>query len=137
VASSKRDLLRAVPLFAGMRGDDLAAIEQLADEIDVSAGTVLTRQGGSGQEFFVIVEGRARVERDGRQLATLGPGDFLGEMALLDEKPRNATVTVEEPSRLLVIGHQDFHALLDNREIRLRVLEAVVRRIRDVEPEAE
>ena len=120
-----------------MRGDDLAAIEQLADEIDVPAGTVLTRQGGSGQEFFVIVNGRARVERDGRHLATLGTGDFLGEMALLDEKPCNATVTVEEPSRLLVIGHQDFHALLDNREIRLRVLEAVVRRIREVEPEAE
>ena len=120
-----------------MRGDGLAAIEQLADEVDVPAGTVLTRQGGSGQEFFVIVEGRARVERDGRHLATLGPGDFLGEMALLDERPRNATVTVDEPSRLLVIGHQDFHALLDNREIRLRVLEAVVRRIREVEPEAE
>jgi CRP-like cAMP-binding protein len=137
VASTKRDLLRAVPLFAGLRGGDLAAVEQLADEIDVPAGTVLTRQGGSGQEFFVIVEGRARVERDGRQLAMLGPGDFLGEMALLDEKPRNATVTVEEPSRLLVIGHPEFHSLLDNREIRLRVLEAVVRRIRAAEPDAE
>ena len=137
MASTKRDRLRSVPLFAGLRGDELADLERLTDEIDVPAGTVLTRQGGSGQEFFVIIEGGARVERDGRHVATLGPGDFLGEMALLIEKPRNATVTVKAPSRLLVIGHQDFHALLDNREIRLRVLEAVVQRIREVQPEAE
>ncbi len=137
MASSKRDLLRRVPLFAGLRDRDLAAVEQLADEIDVAAGTELTHQGGRGNEFFVLVEGRARVEKDGRTLATLGPGDFLGEIALLDEKPRTATVTLEEPGRLLVISHRDFHSLLDNRDIRIRVLEAVVQRIRRAEPEAE
>ena len=123
MAASKRDLLRRVPLFAGLGDRELSEVERSSDEVDVPAGTTLTRQGGSGHEFFVIIEGRARVERDGRVLATLGPGDFLGEIALLEERPRMATVTVEEPSRLLVLGHREFHSLLDNRDIRLRVLE--------------
>ena len=136
MATSKRDLLRRVPLFAGLGDRDLGEIEQLVDEIDVPAGTRLTREGAFGQEFFVIIEGRVLVERDGRELNTLGPGDFLGEIALLDGKPRMASVTTTEPSRLLVIGHREFHSLLDTRpDIRLRVLEALAERIRAAEPE--
>ena len=138
MSNAKRDLLRRVPLFAGLGDNDLAEVERLADEIDVTAGTVLTRQGSTGQEFFVIVEGRVRVDRDGRTLATLGPTEFVGEIALLDDKPRTATVTVEEPSRLLVIGHREFNSLIDmNRDVRLRVLEALAARIRHAEPDAD
>jgi CRP-like cAMP-binding protein len=136
MANTKRDLLRRVPLFAGLRDRDLAEIERLVDEIDVPAGSRLTREGAFGQEFFVIIEGSVRVERDGRELNTLGPGDFLGEIALLDGKPRSATVTTVEPSRLLVLGHREFHSLIDTRpDVRLRVLEALAERIRAFEPE--
>jgi CRP/FNR family cyclic AMP-dependent transcriptional regulator len=134
--SSKRDLLRRVPLFAGLGTRDLGEIEQLVDEVDVPAGQELTREGAYGHEFFVIVEGSVRVEREGRVLSTLGEGDFLGEIALLDGKPRIATVTTVEPSRLLVLGHREFNSLIDTRpDIRLRVLEALAERIRAAEPE--
>ena len=131
MARSKRELLSRVPLFAGLRGRDLEVVERLVDEVDIRAGAQLTREGTSGHEFFIIVEGKVRVEQDGRVLATLGPGDFLGEIALIDGKPRTATVTTEQPSRLLVVGHREFHSLLDRRpDVRLRVLEALAQRIR-------
>ena len=138
MADTKRDLLRRVPLFAGLRDRELSEIERLVDEIDVPAERHLTREGGTGHEFFVIVTGSARVERQGRRLTTLGPGDFLGEIALVDGKPRSATVITEEPSRLLVLAHREFHSLLDQRqEVRLRVLEALAQRIRSQAPDAD
>lgn len=136
MSTTKRDLLSRVPLFAGLGRRELDEVAQLADEVDVPAGTQLTREGAYGHEFFVIVSGRARVDRDGRRLADLGPGDFLGEIALIDGQPRSATVTVEEPSRLLVLGHREFNSLLDSRQqVRLRVLEALAGRIRRSEPD--
>ena len=138
MSTTKRDLLRRVPLFADLGSNELQEIEQLADEIDVAAGTELTHEGGTGHEFFVIIDGRARVEHDGRRLATLGAGDFLGEIALIDGKPRTATVVTDEPTRLLVLGHREFNSLLDTRpRVRLRILEALATRIRKTEPEAE
>ncbi len=137
MSSAKRKLLERVPLFAGLRGRDLEEIERLVDEVDLRERVELTRQGTTGQEFFIIVEGAVRVERDGRLLNRLGPGDFLGEIALIDGKPRMATVTTEEPSRLLVVGHREFHSLLDRRPgVRLKVLEALAERIRNNEPDA-
>ena len=85
-------------MFAGVGNRDLTEIEQLVDEVDVPAGAELTREGARGQEFFILVDGSVRVERDGRRVNTLGPGDFLGEIALIDGKPRIATVTTEQPS---------------------------------------
>src|SRR5438128_2065358 len=83
VKDAKLDLLRKVPLFSGCSSSSIAEIGTLTEEIDVPAGNVLMRQGETGEEFFLIVSGRVRIERNGRQLDSLGPGDFLGEISLV------------------------------------------------------
>ena len=131
----KLQLLATVPLFARLRGRDLERVGQLADDIDAPAGRVLIREGAIGHEFFVIVHGRVKVERDGKPLKTRGPGEFVGEIALIDEGPRLATVTTETPCRLLVLGHREFHTLLaEQPEIQLLVLKALAERVRQLEP---
>ena len=93
-------------------------------------------QGQHGWEMFVLVSGSARIERDGQSLGERGPGEVLGEIALLDGGPRTATVTLSEPSRLLVLARREFQALMDEfPEIRLRVLEAVAHRLRSLDPD--
>src|SRR5438128_5417719 len=95
------------------------------------------RQGQSGQECFLIVKGRVRIERDGRLINTLGPGDFLGEISLVDGKPRMATATAEEPSQLLVLAHREFHELLDrNPGVQKQVMMALAERVRRLEPDS-
>jgi CRP-like cAMP-binding protein len=137
MADRKLDLLRRVPLFAGLRDADLTQIERLADEVDVPSATSLTREGQFGHEFFVIVEGRVRVERDGRKINELGPGDFVGEIALIDGRPRTATVTTEAPTRLLVLAHREFRTLLDSfPQIERQVLVALAHRVREADPQA-
>lgn len=130
----KVDLLRRVPLFARCSGGSMDLISRLADEVDVPDGYVLMRQGDRGREFFMIVDGRVRIERDGVTLNTLGPGDYLGEIALLDEGPRTATAVAEGPARLFVITHQGFNSLLDSSaDIRTAILESVAARLRSHE----
>jgi CRP/FNR family cyclic AMP-dependent transcriptional regulator len=131
----KLDLLRTIPLFAGLGRRHIERLGQLCDEVDLPAGHVLMRQGESGDEAMIMVEGRARVERDGRLVAERTNG-VIGEIALLAEGPRTATVTLTEPSRLLVIGHREFHAVMDEMpEVRLAVLSELARRIRELEPD--
>lgn len=130
----KLEMLHAVPLFANLSGRNLEQLGQLAEEVDLPAGRVLMRQGASGSEMFVMVRGAALVERDGREIARRGPGDFFGEIALLSEGPRTATVTLTEPSTLVVLGHREFHSLMDaSPEIRLAVLSMLAQRIRALE----
>jgi CRP/FNR family cyclic AMP-dependent transcriptional regulator len=132
----KLDLLRRIPIFAGFDKRRLERLGMLADEIDVPAGKALMRQGEIGSDMMVIVSGRVAVERDGERLNTLGSGDFFGEIALLDGGPRTATVTTEEPSRLLVLNHREFHALMDEfPEVAGQVLTALADRIRRLEPD--
>jgi len=98
---------------------------------------VLMRQGEAGHEMFVIIRGRAEIERDGRVIAERGNGDIVGEIALVDKGPRTATVTLTEPSQLLVVGHRDFHALMEEMPtVRTQVLETLARRVRRLEPDA-
>ena len=131
---SKLEMLRNVSLFSTMSPKELAAVEQLADTVDLPAGHVLVRQGSSGAEAFVIASGGVRVERDGRELGILGPGDVVGEMALLSEAPRNATATTTEPTTLFVLAHREFHSLMDqSADVRRCVMEAVAERIRNLE----
>src|SRR5579885_3337765 len=92
--SQKIDVLRQIPLFADLSRRHLDEIAKHADEIDATAGTVLMRQGEIGHELVIIVEGEARVDRDGRELARFGDGSFVGEMALLDGLERSAAVTI-------------------------------------------
>jgi CRP/FNR family cyclic AMP-dependent transcriptional regulator len=127
----KQDLLGQVPLFAGFSEADLEELGAIADEIDVRPGTVLTREGYREGAFFVIESGTVRIERAGQTVNTLGPGEFLGEIALLDGGPRTATATAETDCRLLSMTYQMFHELLDaSPSIRAAILETVGQRLR-------
>lgn len=133
---SKLELLRRVPLLAGLGSRELEEVGRLADEIDLPAGRVLTQEGKSGDEFFLIVDGSVRVERGGQVLREMGPGEFLGEISLMDDGPRTATATTATPVRLFVIAHRQFHSLLDRFPgIQTQVLKAMASRIRHLEPD--
>jgi class 3 adenylate cyclase len=103
--------LHAVPFFSILGKKDLEAVAQQTDEVDVPAGKVITREGDLGHEFFVIEEGTAEVTQDGRTLNELGPGDFFGELALLEEERRTATVTATTPMRLIVMTRASFRTM--------------------------
>ena len=125
------ELLRKVPLFSRLERHELERVIERATEIEVPDGQVLTRQGASGQEFFVVLSGHVIVARDDQATARLGPGEFLGEIALLDGRPRTASATAEGPTRLLVIDHAQFDALLDEYpSIARQVVHALVERVR-------
>ena len=125
----RADLLRSVPLFSGCSKKELHRVAAIADEIDLRDGKVLTRQGVPGREFFVLLEGSADVVRDGKRINTLGGGDFFGEMGLISQKPRSATVTATSPVRTLVITETNFRRLLrEDPGISMKVLEAVAAR---------
>jgi CRP/FNR family cyclic AMP-dependent transcriptional regulator len=130
----KLELLARVPLFSGLGKGSLAQIAQLADEIDLPAGKQLLQQGDHPHEFFLIVDGSVRIDRDGAPINTLGPGDFLGEIALLDGGQRSATATAVTPVNLLILGQREFNTLLhDYPDIRTSVLTALARRVRRLE----
>jgi CRP/FNR family cyclic AMP-dependent transcriptional regulator len=130
----KLELLAGVPLFSGLDKAGLAHIAKLADEIDLPAGKQLLQQGSSPHEFFLIVEGSVRIDRDGAQINTLGPGEFLGEIALIDGGQRSATATAETPVSLLILGRREFNSLLNEYpDIRTSVLMALAQRVRRLE----
>jgi CRP/FNR family cyclic AMP-dependent transcriptional regulator len=106
------DVLRAVPLFAPCTDEELERIDSLFSEAEVAEGHVLVREGTVGRQFIVIIEGQARVDRDGVEVNTLGPGDFVGEMSLLHNAPRGATVLADTKMKLYVANAGEFAALL-------------------------
>jgi CRP-like cAMP-binding protein len=131
VPNAKVDLLKSVSLFSGMGKRELEQVAQLLDEVHVPAGKVLMRQGQNGNDMFVIARGRVKVERNGKVISERGPGTAMGEMSLLSEGPRNATVTSVEDSTLLYAGHREFHSLMDQfPSVRMCVLEGLVTKIR-------
>ena len=133
----KLELLERVSLFAGVDRDGLAAIAQIADEVDVREGTALTHEGRHEGYFFIIVSGSVRIDRGGRTINTIGAGDFLGEIALLDGGPRTATATTESPCRLLSLTNERFHDLLETSPaIRTAIWEAVGQRLRALDAES-
>jgi CRP/FNR family cyclic AMP-dependent transcriptional regulator len=111
--NARIELLRGVPLFARCSKADLAHIGRISEEVAFPEGTVLIEEGRQGREFFVVLEGKLAVSREARRVAEVGPGDYVGEMALLSNAPRNATVTALTPVRLLAIGDRAFLELLD------------------------
>jgi CRP/FNR family transcriptional regulator, cyclic AMP receptor protein len=134
---AKLEALRHVPLFAGLDRKEITEVGRLSDEVDLKAGHVLMREGGRGEEFFLVLSGFVRVERGGTVVATLGSGEFFGEISLVDHGPRTATVTCDTDCRVLVLGHREFDSLLDRfPAVQGKVLRALAERVRRLEPEA-
>ena len=129
----RTELLAGCPLFKGIDADGLAALAELATAVDFPAGHVIARQGDYGTGFFVIVDGMVRVVRDGAVVARLGPGEFFGELSILDRLPRTATVTTDAPTRCLALASWDFDkVLLDQPPLMLEILRGVAARLREV-----
>ena len=128
--NAKVEMLKRVPLFSRCSNKELGEIAKITDEIDLPEGRVLTKEGASGREFFVLVEGNADVRRKRRKVGTLGPGDFLGEIALVTKTPRTATVKTTTPVRALVVSEQNFRRLLEQTpQVQIKVLEALAERV--------
>jgi CRP/FNR family transcriptional regulator, cyclic AMP receptor protein len=128
--NAKIDLLKRVPLFAGCSKAELRELALVADELDLREGRTLVREGQPGREFFVLVEGSVRVSRKGRKLSDLGPGDWFGEIALLTNTPRTATVTATSPVRVLVVTDRSFRRVVESMPtIALKVLATLGQRL--------
>jgi len=128
---TKLRLLQRVPLLQGLDAAHLERVAELARELQAADGDLITAQGESGDDFFIVVSGKVRVERDGTVMARLGPGDFFGEIALIDGRPRSASAVADGDVQLLVLDHRGFDALLDDFPgIGRQVARTLVERIR-------
>jgi CRP/FNR family transcriptional regulator, cyclic AMP receptor protein len=129
----RTELLAACPLFNGIDANGLAGLADVATAVDFPAGHVIARQGEIGTGFFVVIEGGVRVVRDGQVVARLGPGEFFGELSVLDRMPRNATVAAEAPTSCLALASWDFEkVLLEQPALTLSILRGVAARLRAV-----
>jgi CRP-like cAMP-binding protein len=123
--------LAGVPFFAGFSPEELERVADLADDVDAEPGAVLVEQGRVGQECFVILDGQAGVYVGDEHVTTSGPGSMVGEMALLEHKPRNATVVAETPMKLIAFDTQHFKKLLSEMpKVNDRVMETLAARLR-------
>ena len=123
---AKVELLKNAPLFSECSKSELRALASSADELDLREGTVITREGRPGREFFVLIEGTARVTKNGKTVAQLGPGDWFGEIALLTNSPRTATVTATSAVDVLVITDRSFRRTVETMpSIALKILSSV------------
>jgi CRP-like cAMP-binding protein len=128
--NTKVDLIKSTPLFSRCTRRELDALAAEADELPLPAGTTLTKQGDRGREFMVLVQGSADVRRNGRRINELGPGDFIGEIALLTGSPRTATVTTTSDSLLLVLTDRAFRRVVDRiPTVQDRVVAALAARL--------
>jgi CRP-like cAMP-binding protein len=129
----RTELIGGCPLFAGLDGSGLGAVAGAAIEVEFPAERVIARQGEIGTGFFLVVEGMVRVTRDGAFVARLGPGEFFGELSVLDGGPRVAQVTAEAPTRCLALASWDFERVLrEEPGVALSVLRVVAGRLREV-----
>ena len=129
--------LSKIWLFSTSSGKDLRTIKRALEEITVPPGRILCEQGTIGREFFLIVTGEASVRRNGRKIATLGPGQYFGELALLDRRPRSATVASETDMNLLVLGQRQFNGVLDSvPALSRKMLAAMATRLREADERA-
>jgi len=129
----KAELLSAARLFDGVDAEGMDRIAAVAVQVDFPDNHVVARQGEIGTGFFVVVDGSARVIRDGEPLATIGPGDFFGELSVLDGRPRTAQVVTEGPTTCLALASWDFEAvLLEEPRVALALLRGLALRLRDL-----
>ena len=128
------DHLQQVQLFAACSRKDLHLVARRAEDVRVAAGKALISEGETGHEFFVILDGTATVSRQGNKIATLGPGDAFGELALLERAPRNSTIVAETDMELVVLGQREFAGLIDEVPgFARKLLAGMAKRLRDAD----
>ncbi len=125
--------LKSVPLFGSLADKELKQVAQLADEVDVPAGQHLVDEGRFAHEFFVIEDGSAEVQHEGKAVATLGPGDFFGEIALIRTDRRTASVVATTPMKLIVVFGPNFRAMAsDMPRVAEKINDAIEERCKDM-----
>jgi CRP/FNR family transcriptional regulator, cyclic AMP receptor protein len=125
------ETLGTVPLFSACSKKELQLVAKSAERVTIPAGKVVVNEGAAGTEFFVIIDGRARVERHAREVAVLGPGQFFGDLALLDRAPRNASVIADSDLEVAKLGQRAFDTLLDVPGFSKKLLAGLARRLRE------
>ncbi|MDX6285326.1 MAG: hypothetical protein QOG53_811 [Frankiales bacterium] len=135
---AKRDAkiqrLSQVPMFSACSKKDLETLARLADELTIAEGKEIIREGDAGREFYVVMDGKATVKRGGREVGTLGAGDYFGELALLDGQKRDATVVATAPTEVLVIGVREFVTLLEDvPQLTRKLLGGMARRLHELD----
>jgi CRP-like cAMP-binding protein len=128
---SHEEFLSRVPLFSSCTPAEIAAIDAVAQEHEFAAGQIIVTQGTPGQAFYLILSGKVELVRDENLLGSYGPGDFFGDMSLLDQAPRSATVRAVEPTVCLMLSSWDFKSMLEkNPAVAIKLLEVLSRRLR-------
>jgi CRP/FNR family cyclic AMP-dependent transcriptional regulator len=131
------DELRSVPVFSGCTDRELQHVARVTESVGLPARSVLTREGRTGRECFVLVDGEVQVTIKGEEVARLGPGEIVGEMAIVSGEPRSATVVATTPVRALVMTPLAFASILDHcPTVVRRTMRTVVQRLRDVQSSA-
>jgi CRP-like cAMP-binding protein len=134
IPKEQLEMLARVPLFSACSQRELRDVAMLGTTIDVPAGKELTRQGERGAEFFLVLEGQATLKINNRKVVTYAPGDFFGEMALLDQGPRSGTIVADTPMRVLAVSAQEFGGLLSQApSIGRKMLQVMAQRLRNAE----
>jgi CRP/FNR family cyclic AMP-dependent transcriptional regulator len=127
---TKVQALKRAPLFEGLSRKELVDLARHTEDLEVPAGEVLCKEGDTGREFFVIVDGEIEVTTNGRRVAERGSGDFVGEIALLEDTTRTATVTAKTPLRVFVLTREDFRKLVrESPKVERKVMQALARRV--------
>jgi CRP/FNR family cyclic AMP-dependent transcriptional regulator len=136
-ADRKLEHLGNVRMFSALSKKELNMVAKAADVVTIKAGADIVTEGTTGHEFFLILAGQAAVRRGGRKVATLGPGDYFGELALLDRGPRSATIVTETEMELIVIGQREFMAVLDQvPAVSHKLLITMAHRLREADTKA-
>ena len=127
---TKVQALKRAPLFEGLSKRELTELARVTEDLEVPPGGVLCKEGETGQEFFVIVDGETDITSKGKSVAARGGGDFVGEIALLEDTTRTATVTAKTPLRVFVLTGQDFRRLVrENPGVEQKVMRALAHRV--------
>ena len=133
----KLEHLAQVKMFSSLNKKELAMVSRASDVITVKDGTDIVREGTYGHDFYLILEGAATVRRNGRKVAELGPGSYFGELSLLDNGPRSATITANGETELAVIGQREFMGVLDQvPAVSRKLLMTMASRLREADTKA-
>ena len=136
-ADRKLEHLANVRMFSSLNRKELSLVAKAADVVTVKGGSEVVKEGSPGHEFFLILDGEAAVKRGKRKIATLGPGSYFGEMALLDRGPRSATIVADSDLKLVVLGQREFMGLLDQvPALSHKLLVAMATRLREADSKA-